>query len=175
MTTMPGKFTPADLPDLTGTSAIVTGSNAGIGLVTARELAAKGASVVLACRNVVAGEAAAQQMTGDVRVEELDLASLSSVRAFAARWRGPLDLLINNAGVMNPPTYRETVDGHELMFGTNHLGHFALTGLLLPTLLHSTRARVVTVASIAHHGGNEKVLLANPKEKYKPEPYYGNT
>lgn len=174
------KFAPSDMPDLTGTSVIVTGANAGIGLITARELAGKGASVVMACRNVVAGEAAAQriseaQLPGDVRVEELDLASLASVRAFAARWRGPLDLLINNAGVMNPPTYRETADGHELMFGTNHLGHFALTGLLLPTLLHSTRARVVTVSSIAHHGGNEKVLLANPKDAYKPEPYYGNS
>jgi NAD(P)-dependent dehydrogenase (short-subunit alcohol dehydrogenase family) len=174
------KFSPADMPDLTGTSVIVTGANAGIGLVTARELAAKGASVVMACRNVVAGEAAAEQIaqsgvTGDVRVEELDLASLASVRAFAARWRGPLDLLINNAGVMNPPTYRETADGHELMFGTNHLRHFALTGLLLPTLLHSTRARVVTVSSIAHHGGHPKVLQGNPKDAYKPEPYYGNT
>lgn len=168
-------FTPADLPDLTGISAIVTGANAGIGLVTAQELAAKGASVVLACRNVEAGQAAAARMTGDVRVEELDLASLASVRAFAARWRGPLDLLVNNAGVMNPPTYRETVDGHELMFGTNHLGHFALTGLLLPTLLHSTRARVVTVASLAHHRGSEAVLNANPRDGYTPEPYYGNT
>lgn len=168
-------FSPADMPDLTGTTAIVTGANAGIGLITARELAAKGASVVMACRNVSAGKAAAADLKGDVRVEELDLASLKSVRAFADRWRGPLDLLINNAGVMNPPTYRETADGHELMFGTNHLGHFALTGLLLPTLLHSTKARVVTVSSIAHHGGNEKVLLANPKDKYKPEPYYGNT
>lgn len=168
-------FSPAHMPDLAGTTAIVTGANAGIGLVTARELAAKGASVVMACRNVSAGKAAAVDIAGDVRVEELDLASLQSVRAFADRWRGPLDLLINNAGVMNPPTYRETADGHELMFGTNHLGHFALTGLLLPTLLHSTHARVVTVSSIAHHGGTEKVLLANPKDGYKPEPYYGNS
>ena len=168
-------FSPTDMPDLTGTTAIVTGANAGIGLITAGELAAKGASVVMACRNVAAGKSAAAGLKGDLRVEELDLASLQSVRAFADRWRGPLDLLINNAGVMNPPTYRETADGHELMFGTNHLGHFALTGLLLPTLLHSTHARVVTVSSLAHHGGNEKVLLANPQDKYKPEPYYGNS
>jgi NAD(P)-dependent dehydrogenase (short-subunit alcohol dehydrogenase family) len=168
-------FTPADLPDLTGTRAIVTGSNIGIGAVTARELAAHGAEVTLACRNTDAAREAARTMSGTTRVEQLDLASLESVRAFAERWDGPLDLLVNNAGVMTPPSYRETVDGHELMFGTNHLGHFALTGRLLPALLESGQPRVVTVASIAHHRGDARVLEANPREGYAAERYYGNS
>ena len=168
-------FSPADLPDMTGRTVLVTGANAGIGEITARELAAHGADVVLACRNIDAGKAAAASMKGSTRVEQLDLASQASVHEFAERWHGPLDILINNAGVMNPPRYRETVDGHELMFGTNHLGHFALTGLLLPALLSAAKPRVVTVSSIAHHGGDQRVLAANPAEGYKPEPYYGNT
>jgi NAD(P)-dependent dehydrogenase (short-subunit alcohol dehydrogenase family) len=168
-------FSPADLPDLTGRTVLVTGANAGIGEITARELAAHGAEVVLACRNIDAGKAAAASMKGSTRVEQLDLASQASVHEFAERWNGPLDILINNAGVMNPPRYRETVDGHELMFGTNHLGHFALTGLLLPALSSAAKPRVVTVSSVAHHGGDQRVLAANPAEGYKPEPYYGNT
>jgi NAD(P)-dependent dehydrogenase (short-subunit alcohol dehydrogenase family) len=168
-------FGPDDLPDLTGKVAIVTGGNSGIGFHTARHLVAHGATVVLACRNVDAAAAAAAKMTGRTRVERLDLASQASVRAFAERWEGPLDLLVNNAGVMRPPHYRETEDGHELMFGTNHLGHFALTGLLLPALLAAPSPRVVTVASIAHHVGDARVLAANPPEGYRPEPYYGNS
>jgi NAD(P)-dependent dehydrogenase (short-subunit alcohol dehydrogenase family) len=168
-------FSPADLPDLAGRAVVVTGANAGIGEITARELAAHGADVVLACRNIDAGEAAAASMKGSTRVEQLDLASQASVHEFAERWNGPLDILINNAGVMNPPRFRETVDGNELMFGTNHLGHFALTGLLLPALLSAAKPRVVTVSSVAHHGGDQRVLAANPAEGYKPEPYYGNT
>lgn len=168
-------FSPADLPDLTGTTAVVTGANTGIGEVTARELAAHGATVVLACRNLDKGREAAAGMKGEVRVEQLDLSSQASVQAFAERWDGPLDLLVNNAGVMNPPNYRATEDGHELMFGTNHLGHFALTGRLLPALLKATSPRVVTVASIAHHGGTDKVLQANPEASYKPEAYYGSS
>ncbi len=105
----------------------------------------------------------------------LDLASQASVREFAERWDGPLDLLVNNAGVMTPPKYRETPDGHELQFGTNHLGHFALTGLLLPALLKSESPRVVTVASIAHHRGDESVLEGNPEATYDPRKSYGNT
>ena len=160
-------WTAADLTDLTGTTAIVTGANNGIGFHTARELAAHGAEGVLACRNVAAGEEAAAKMSGRTRVEKLDLASQASVADFAARWDGRLDLLINNAGVMQPPSYRTTEDGHELMFGTNHLGHYALTARLLPALQTSSAPRVVTVASIAHHGGDERVVDGNPEQYYK--------
>ncbi|MCW2796278.1 oxidoreductase [Nocardioides sp.] len=166
---------PDDLPDQTGRTALVTGANSGIGLHTARELAAHGATVVLACRNVASGKEAAASMSGSTRVEALDLASLASVRAFAARWAGPLDVLVNNAGVMTPPKYRETEDGFELQYGTNHLGHVALTGLLLPALLATPAPRVVAVASLAHHGGNDSVLEGNPEATYKPEPCYGNS
>lgn len=155
-----------------GTVAVVTGGNSGIGFHTARELAGQGATVVLACRDTSAAAAAAAKMPGATRVEKLDLASQASVRAFAERWEGPLDLLVNNAGVMRPPRYRETEDGHELMFGTNHLGHFALTARLLPALLSSARPRVVTVASIAHFRGDEHVIEANPESTYHPEKSY---
>jgi NAD(P)-dependent dehydrogenase (short-subunit alcohol dehydrogenase family) len=165
-------FTPSDLPDLTGKVAVVTGGNSGIGFHTAKELSGHGASVVLACRDVTSATAAAAKMPGPVRVEQLDLASQASVREFAGRWSGPLDLLVNNAGVMRPPTYRETEDGHELMFGTNHYGHFALTGLLLPALLAAAAPRVVTVASIAHLGGDAGVIDANPASSYEPEKSY---
>jgi NAD(P)-dependent dehydrogenase (short-subunit alcohol dehydrogenase family) len=165
-------FQPSDLPDLTGTVAVVTGANSGIGVHTAHALAEHGATVVLACRDTASGTKAASTMPGETRVEELDLASQSSVKAFADRWQGPLDLLINNAGVMRPPHYRETEDGHELMFGTNHLGHFALTGRLLPALLSASAPRVVTVASIAHFRGTEAVIDANPESTYEPNVSY---
>ncbi|RNL61984.1 SDR family NAD(P)-dependent oxidoreductase [Nocardioides marmoriginsengisoli] len=165
-------FTPADLPDLTGKVAVVTGANSGIGVHTARELSRHGAKVVLAVRDTAAGDKAATSMPGDTVVEQLDLASQASVREFAERWDGPLDLLVNNAGVMRPPKYRETEDGHELMFGTNHLGHFALTGRLLPALLAAPAPRVVTVASIAHLGGSARVIEGNPEEGYEPEKSY---
>ena len=166
---------PSDLPDLTGRTAIVTGANSGIGLFTAKELAAHGADVVLACRNVESAKEAAAGMAGTPRVEHLDLSSQASVQEFADRWTGPIDILVNNAGVMTPPKYRETEDGNELQFGTNHLGHFALTGLLLPSLLEASSPRVVTVASVAHHRGNASVLEGNPEASYKPEPAYGNS
>jgi NAD(P)-dependent dehydrogenase (short-subunit alcohol dehydrogenase family) len=177
MTTTPdlAGFTADDLPDLTGTRAVVTGANSGIGEHTARALAEHGAEVVLACRNVEAGSKVADEISGATVVEELDLASQASVRAFADRFEGPLDLLINNAGVMTPPKYRETTDGFELQFGTNHLGHFALTGLLLPALLQSATPRVVAVASVAHHRGDESVLGGNPESSYSPSKDYGNT
>jgi NAD(P)-dependent dehydrogenase (short-subunit alcohol dehydrogenase family) len=137
-----------DIPDQTGRTAIVTGSNSGIGRAAATALAAKGARVVLAVRNTEKGRTAAASMTGDTEVRELDLGSLDSVRRFASEWEGEIDLLINNAGVMIPPLSR-TTDGFELQFGTNHLGHFALTNLLLT---HVT-GRVVTVSSTAHNFG----------------------
>jgi NAD(P)-dependent dehydrogenase (short-subunit alcohol dehydrogenase family) len=138
------------MADQSGRVAVVTGANSGIGFHTARELAAHGAKVVLAVRDVEGkGADAAARMTGDVEVRHLDLADLASVRAFAAHVEGPLDLLVNNAGVMATPR-RMTADGFELQFGTNHLGHFALTGLLLDRL---RGGRVTTVSSGAHNIG----------------------
>ena len=166
---------PADLPDLTGRTAVVTGANSGIGTPTAGELAAHGAHVVLACRNVASGRRAAASMAGSPRVVRLDLASQASVREFAEAWEGPLDLLVNNAGVMTPPRYRETEDGFELQYGTNHLGHLALTARLLPALLAAPAPRVVTVSSIAHHRGDETVLQGNPEGSYRPQRAYGNS
>jgi NAD(P)-dependent dehydrogenase (short-subunit alcohol dehydrogenase family) len=169
------RFTSKDLPDLSGTRALVTGANSGIGFHAARALADHGAEVVLACRNIDSGREAAVKMPGITTVEELDLASRKSVQSFVDRFEGPLDLLVNNAGVMTPPKYRETEDGHELQFGTNHLGHFALTGLLLPSLLSAPNPRVVTVASIAHQRGDESVLEGNPETSYDPQKTYGNS
>ena len=154
-------WTEADLPDLSGRTALVTGANSGLGFHTARALAAHGADVTLAVRNVDKGSQARDLIraaTPDARVsvEALDLASLASIRAFADQWSAAhpdgLDLLINNAGVMATPR-RTTPDGFELQFGTNHLGHFALTGLLLPALVARPRSRVVTVSSGAHRFG----------------------
>jgi NAD(P)-dependent dehydrogenase (short-subunit alcohol dehydrogenase family) len=141
-------FTTADLPDMTGRSVIVTGANSGIGRAAAHALAGAGARVVIAVRNLDKGSAAAATMPGETEVRALDLASLASVREFASAWDGDIDLLINNAGVMVPPLTR-TADGFELQLGTNHLGHFALTNLLLE---HVT-GRVVTVSSGAHRFG----------------------
>jgi NAD(P)-dependent dehydrogenase (short-subunit alcohol dehydrogenase family) len=168
-------FGPDDLPDLSGKRAVVTGANSGIGFHTAKALTEHGAEVVLACRNLDSARAAAVKLPGLTEVEELDLASQKSVQTFADRFEGPLDLLINNAGVMTPPKYRETEDGFELQYGTNHLGHFALTGLLLPHLLQAVAPRVVPVASIAHHRGDESVLEGNPETSYNPQRDYGNT
>lgn len=137
-------FTLAKVPDLTGTTAIVTGATSGIGLATAHALAEAGAHVVFAVRNIRKGEAAAAATPGSTEVRELDLADLESVRAFAADWHAPINLLINNAGV-STPTLNRTANGFESTFGTNHLGHFALTNLLLE---HVT-GRIVTVASQA--------------------------
>ncbi|HEX6760381.1 MAG TPA: oxidoreductase [Propionibacteriaceae bacterium] len=142
------RWTSDDLPSQAGRIVIVTGANSGIGLPTARALAEAGARVVLAVRDLAKGEAAAESIPGDCEVRRLDLADLGSVRAFATGWQGELSVLINNAGVMRTPE-RRTADGFELQIGTNHLGHFALTNLLLPRVTD----RVVTVASGAHRGG----------------------
>ncbi len=157
---MSAQWTASDIPDQSGRVAIVTGANSGLGLVTARELARAGARVVMACRDEEKGREAVRAVEvrapgSTVELEALDLASLDSVRSFAARVRERhpgIDLLINNAGVMATPR-RETADGFELQFGTNHLGHFALTGLLLDTLEGHEDARVVTLSSGAHRGG----------------------
>ena len=141
-------WTAADLPSFAGRTAIVTGANGGLGEVTARELARVGAQVILAVRNTEKGEAAAQQMTGDVEVRRLDLQDLSSVRHFADGI-DKADVLINNAGIMATP-HALTADGFERQIGTNHLGHFALTNLLLPKLTD----RVVTVSSVMHRIGH---------------------
>ena len=145
--------------DQSGKLAVVTGSNTGIGYYMARALASKGASVIMACRNSAKGEVARERIleefpNSDVSVSVLDLADLSSVEEFASGFptEGGLDILINNAGVMIPPKSR-TKDGFELQFGTNHLGHFALTGRLLPMLEKTEGSRVVTVSSIAHNPG----------------------
>lgn len=187
--------TTGELPDLIGTTAVVTGANSGIGFETACALARAGAHVTLACRNLPAAERAADRIRNstnglqsrpvhdrrvgargaDVRVAALDLSSLSSVRSFAGAWEGPLDLLVNNAGVMTPRTWQGTSDGFELQFGTNHLGHFALTGLLLSALQASASPRVVTVSSLAHHRGRADVLDGNPPQGYRPGSAYGNS
>lgn len=166
---------PSQIGDLSGTTAIVTGANSGIGFVEARTLAEHGARVILAVRNVDAGRAVAAKIRGNTTVEQLDLASLESVREFADRVDGPVDLLVNNAGVMQPPRRRTTVDGFELQFGTNHLGHFALTGRLLPGLLAAPKPRVTTVASLAHSQGDEQVVDGNPPEGYSPGTSYGRS
>ncbi|MFD6101794.1 oxidoreductase [Nocardia salmonicida] len=148
------KWTVADLPDQTGRTIIVTGANSGLGAATARALAAAGARVILACRDTAKAERVAAGMRGETEVRELDLANLNSVRAFTDSIER-VDVLINNAGVMALPL-RRTADGFEMQFGTNHLGHFALTNLLLDRITD----RVVTVSSVAHRIG--KIDLADP-------------
>src|SRR6201996_7276784 len=151
------KWTAADIPDQTGRLAVVTGANTGLGYETAAALADRGAHVVLAVRNLDKGKDAAARITAqsphaDVELQELDLTSLDSIRAAAEQLRSEhdrIDLLINNAGVMYTPK-STTKDGFELQFGTNHLGHFALTGPLLDRLLPVAGSRVVTVSSIGH-------------------------
>ena len=165
------KWTADDLPDLTGRTFVVTGANSGIGLIAARDLARAGARVTLAVRDTAKGEEAAEAIDGDTEVRELDLADLSSVRAFAGAWDGDLDVLINNAGVMAVPESR-TKDGFEMQFGTNHLGHFALTNLLLPRITD----RVVTVSSTAHRMGKIDIDDLNWEEReYSRWPAYGQS
>ena len=152
------KWTDADIPDQTGRVAIVTGSNSGLGLDTARVLAQRGAKVIIAVRDTEKGAAAAAQIVqsvpaADVDVQRLDLSSLDSVRIAASEMMAAhsrIDLLVNNAGVMYVAPKQSTKDGFEMQFGTNHLGHFALTGLLLENMLDVPGSRVVTVSSVGH-------------------------
>ncbi|WP_104166572.1 oxidoreductase [Cryobacterium sp. N22] len=175
-------WTAAQIPDLTGSTAIVTGANSGLGFVTAVELAAHGAAVTLAVRDAARGVAAASRMRArlpdaDLTVRVLDLASLDSIAAFAhgfAAETGRLDLLVNNAGVMNLPQ-RRTSDGFEMQFGTNHLGHFALTGRLLPLLAASQDARVVTLSSTVHRIGRMNFDDLSGAKRYRPWPAYGQS
>ena len=167
----PPGWTAANLPDLHGRTAIITGANSGIGRVAALELARAGAAVTLAVRDTAKGDAAAAAMTGDVTVRELDLADLGSVRSFAEATEGPLDILVDNAGIMATPEAR-TVDGFELQIGTNHLGHFALTNLLLP---HITD-RVVVVSSDLHRNGKIDLDDLNWEHRsYKPWAAYSQS
>jgi NAD(P)-dependent dehydrogenase (short-subunit alcohol dehydrogenase family) len=163
-------WTAADLRSYAGRTAIVTGAGGGLGEVTARELARVGAQVILAVRNTEKGEAAAQQMTGDVEVRRLDLQDLASVRDFADGVE-TVDVLVNNAGIMATP-YALTADDFEGQIGTNHLGHFALTNLLLPKLTD----RVVTVSSVMHRIGRIRLDDLNWKtRRYSAWPAYGQS
>lgn len=170
-----------DVPDQTGRIAIVTGANSGIGLETARVLAQRGAQVTLACRNKEKGEAACADILQSasqaaVEFQPLDLASLESVKTFAENFTAAhqnLDLLINNAGVMMVPSLERTVDGFERQFGTNHLGHFALTGRLLATLLKTENSRIVTVSSVMHRYGSMHFDNLDAERKYSPSKAYG--
>src|SRR5437879_1630584 len=174
-------WTAADIPDQTGRTAVVTGANGGLGLVTARELAAKGAHVVMAVRNQTKAAAAVEEIRARVpdaslELVALDLSSQASVREAAQRILAAherLDLLVNNAGVMAIAEAR-TVDGFEMQFGVDHLGHWTLTALLLPSLLRTPGSRIVTVTSTAHHMGR-KVDVANPhlEGRYGPWRAYG--
>ncbi|MFJ8162199.1 oxidoreductase [Streptomyces sp. NPDC096136] len=158
-------WTAADLPPLTGRTVVVTGATSGLGTVTARELARAGAHVVLAVRDTARGRQVASTLPGSTEVRPLDLSSLSSVRAFADAWDRPLDVLVNNAGVMAVPEAR-SADGFEMQFATNHLGPFALTNLLLPHLTD----RVVTVASNAHRRPGVDIDFddINSERSYRP-------
>lgn len=168
--------------NLEGKTVIITGANSGIGFEAAKTLAEKGAHVIMAARNIEKGQIAIdailiENKNAHVELMQLDLADLNSVRAFAdaftARFN-QLDLLINNAGVMIPP-YGKTKDGFELQFGSNHLGHFALTGLLLPFLKASTGSRVVTLSSIAHRGASIDFNNLDGSKGYKAMKFYGQS
>ncbi|MEZ5117368.1 MAG: oxidoreductase [Candidatus Nanopelagicales bacterium] len=179
----PSRWTAADIPDLAGRRAVVTGASSGIGLEAAAELAGHGAEVTLAVRDAARGAAAAEEITrrfpgARVEVGLLDLADLGSVRAFARDWPaahpGGLDLLVNNAGVMAIPR-RESADGYELQLATNHLGHVALTLALLPALAERPGSRVVTVSSGAHRFGRIRFDDLMGLTSYSPWAAYGQS
>jgi len=174
---MSSKWTAGEIPDQAGKVAIVTGANSGLGRITALELARHGAHVVVACRSAEKGEEAAQEIRAETdgpkpRVLALDLGSLDSVRRFAGELEGePVDLLVNNAGVMMTPR-QTTSDGFELQFGTNHLGHFALTGLLLDAVQRSESGRIVTLSSNEHKGGKIDFDDLQKENSYSPRGAY---
>lgn len=178
-----GNWTEKNMPDMTGKVTIVTGANSGIGLETARALAVKGADVIMASRNLEKGQAALQNIQANlpgasIELMQLDLADLSSIRRFVEEFHSRYDqlhLLINNAGVMQVPEHRKTADGFEMQFGTNHLGHFALTGLLLETLNRTPGSRVVTVSSVAHRLGRMNLNNLNAEKSYSPRGAYGES
>jgi NAD(P)-dependent dehydrogenase (short-subunit alcohol dehydrogenase family) len=175
---MPG-WKLADLPSLAGRTAVVTGANSGLGFVTSRYLASAGARVIMACRNAERAAAALDRLLAlepdvDVEVRSLDLSDLASVRTFADGVAEPLHLLINNAGLMAIP-YQRTADGFEMQLGTNHLGHFALTGRLLPNLLAQSQPRVVTVSSDAHRIGRIAFDDLQSERRYQKWRAYGQS
>ena len=179
---MKSKWTAENIPDLTSKIAIVTGANSGIGYETARVLARKQATVILACRNKAKGEAAVHQIAqahpkAKAELILIDLSDLGSVRSFTEEFASKydrLDLLINNAGIMAMP-FRKTADGFELHFGTNHLGHFALTGLLIEFIMHTSQARVVTVSSGGHRFGKIDFANLNAEQRYDRGEAYGQS
>ena len=167
---------------LTGKTAIITGGNSGIGFETAKGLLQMGANIILAVRNIEKGEAALAALTNlhpkaQIRVIQLDLADLESIRAFAEEFKNScdkLDILINNAGLMAPP-YAKTKDGFEMQFGSNHLGHFALTGLLLPVLAKTPKSRVVTISSRAHSRGSIDFTNLDGAKGYQAKKFYNQS
>jgi NAD(P)-dependent dehydrogenase (short-subunit alcohol dehydrogenase family) len=172
-------WTADDIPDQSGRRAVVTGANSGLGLQIALGLARHGAQVTLAVRDTARGEEAAERIRAEasdarLSVQPLDLADLASVRSFARGQEGGLDLLVNNAGVMALPR-RTTKDGFEMQLGTNHLGHFALTGLLLPALLERPGARVVTMSSEAHRMGHISFDNLQGERRYQRWLAYGQS
>jgi NAD(P)-dependent dehydrogenase (short-subunit alcohol dehydrogenase family) len=170
---MAGKWTFEAMPDQAGRTALITGANSGLGYEAALAFARRGARVIMACRDATKGETAAAAIRAGLPdaqlvVLPLDLADLASVRAFAAEVSQagtPLDLLINNAGIMAIP-YRQTADGFEMQFGTNHLGHFALTGMLLPGVLAAAAGRIVTVSSLVHRRGRMRFDDLHGTQRY---------
>jgi len=165
------KWTAKDMPSLDGKTFVVTGANSGIGLAAATQLSAAGGHVVLAVRDARKGQQALAAMSGGAEVRELDLADMASIHAFAEAWDGDIDVLVNNAGVMATPE-RRTKDGFELQIGTNHLGHFALTNLLMPHI----GDRVVTVSSGAHRIGKMQLDDLNwERTDYKRWGAYGQS
>ena len=189
---MPSPWTPAQIPSLAGKTALVTGANSGIGYQAAVELARHGAHVMLGVRDVHKGHAALESLLREAAINHvsqgltrpsaeialLDLASLASIRKFAIGFsarRQALDILVNNAGVMALPTRQLTEDGFERQFGTNHLGHFALTGYMVPNLLAAPEPRVVTVSSLAHRNGKIEFDNLQSERKYTPWKAYQNS